>query len=62
MKLVKQLDKFTFDKTIYVDRMIEANQGRISGIRSKTLQYKEEINQLKNDLETLCQNKVNESL
>ncbi len=32
-KLVKDLSRFTFDKVIFADRMLEANQGRISGIK-----------------------------
>ncbi len=35
-KLVKDFSRFTFDKVIYADRMLEANQGRISGIKQKT--------------------------
>ena len=38
--------------------MIEANQGRIQAIREKTKQYKQEINQKKQDLEDICQNEA----
>ncbi len=34
--LVKDLSEFRFEKVIHVDRMLEANQGRISGVYAKT--------------------------
>lgn len=52
-KKVKNLTKFTFEKTIYVDRMIEANQGRIKRIRQVVKEIKDEIRQLRAQLETL---------
>ena len=34
--LVKDLSEFRFEKVIHVDRMLEANQGRITGVYEKT--------------------------
>ena len=52
-KLVKDLSKFHFEKVIYADRMLEANQGRISGVYEKTNKIREEIKALKKELEQL---------
>lgn len=57
-KLVKQLGKFTFDKVIYADRMLEANQGRIEGTRLKALQCQKQIDDLHNELADLNKDAV----
>lgn len=57
-KLVKQMGKFTFDKVIYADRMLEANQGRIEGTRLKALECKKQIQALRASLEETNQEAV----
>lgn len=61
-RLVKQLGKFHFDKVIYADRMLEANQGRIEGIRQKTGNWQIEIKELRHELGDLNQDPITESL
>ncbi len=44
---MKNYDRFEFDKVIYADRMLEANQGRIEGTRRKTADWQVEIKELR---------------
>lgn len=41
--LVKDLEKFDFEKIIYADRMLEANQGRIASVIEKTQKWEDEL-------------------
>ena len=50
--LVKDLSEFRFEKVIHVDRMLEANQGRITGVYVKTKQLQEELKAIKKELES----------
>ena len=43
MKLVKDFNKFEFDKVIHIDQLLEGNIGRISGVRDRTRRLKAEI-------------------
>jgi hypothetical protein len=45
------LSEFRFEKVIHVDRMLEANQGRIIGVYAKTKKLHEELKRLRKELE-----------
>ncbi len=44
---MKSLKRYEFTKTIYIDQMMEANIGRVTAIKKKTVQLKKEIKQLR---------------
>lgn len=50
-RLVKDLSEFQFEKVIYADRMLEANQGRITAVYEKTQKLEEELVALRKQLE-----------
>jgi len=62
LKLVKDFNKFTFDKTIHVDQLLEGNIGRIDGVRERTRRLKAEIKRLRAELEACKEDKTLESL
>lgn len=60
--LVKDLSEFRFEKLIHVDRMLEANQGRIIGVYAKAKKYQEELKSITKLLESEEETKVKENL
>ena len=61
-RLVKDLSEFQFDKVIYADRMLEANQGRISAVYDKTQKWQDELKKLRKSLEFDSTNTTQEDL
>ena len=62
MKLVKDFNKFEFDKVIHIDQLLEGNIGRISGVRDRTRRLKAEIKELRSQLAACKQDTVLEGL
>ena len=62
LKLVKDFSKFEFDKTIHVDQLLEGNIGRIDGVRERTRRLKQEIKELRAQLEAFKKDTTLESL
>lgn len=59
---MKNYERFHFDKVIYADRMLEANQGRIEGTNRKTADWQVEAKDLRKQLQELNQDPITDSL
>ena len=61
-RLVKDCSKFVFDKKIHVDQLLEANIGRIGGVKRKTNRLRNEIKVLRKQQESCKKDKTPNNL